>query len=101
MHRLIAGGAVVLILLLSIDAAACRADSDCPGGSRCVKTFGEREWVCERGVTPIEGEPGRHVGDPGRPKGTEGQRCEFGGDCVEGLYCMEAGNSGVRVCRHY
>ena len=101
MHRLIAGGAVVLILLLSIDAAACRADSDCPGASRCVKTFGQREGVCERGTTPIDGERGRQVGDPNRPEGTEGQPCEFGGDCVDGLYCLEQGNSGMRVCRPY
>ena len=101
MHRLMAGGAFGLILLLSIDAAACQFDNDCPGGGRCVKTFGDREGVCERGVAPPHGQPERNVGGRDRPKGLEGQRCEFGGDCANGLYCMQTSNPEVRVCRPY
>ena len=101
MLRLLAGVWLALIVLVPSDGFACRADSDCTGPARCVKTYGEREGVCERGVAPVDEQPGRHVADPERASGTEGQRCEFGGDCVEGLYCMPTSNPKIRVCRHY
>jgi hypothetical protein len=101
MHRLIVAGVAASSLLFAIDAAACRTDTDCPGGSRCVKGFGEPAGVCERGVRPVDETAERRIIDPGPAEGGEGQPCEFGGDCAEGLYCMDTGYSGKRVCGRY
>ena len=99
MHRLLATGAICLILLLSRGAAACHTDTDCPAASRCVRTFGQPEGVCERGVAPVDGEVRRRLGEPGAPKGTEGQICEFASDCAAGLSCDAQANSSIRTCR--
>jgi len=99
MRRVLAGGAISLILLLSIDAVACQGDRDCPAASRCVRTtFGQSEGVCERGVAPIEGEGRPRVGESGAPKGTEGKPCEFTEDCAPGLVCAAQSNSSLRLC---
>jgi hypothetical protein len=98
MLRLLAGGAGVLILLLSTDARACWNDRDCPGASRCVRTWGGKEGVCEHGIAPIQGDDPRRIGHPGRPKGTQGQACELNVDCMEGFVCAMQPNTDVRIC---
>jgi len=98
MRRLLAGGAITLILVLSTDVDACQVDQDCPAASRCVRTFGQPEGICERGVPPIEGDEQRRIGDPANPKGTEGKPCEFTIDCASGLTCAAQSNSSLRVC---
>jgi hypothetical protein len=98
MHRLLAVGAGALILLLSTDGQACWNDRDCPGASRCVRTWGGSEGVCEHGIAPIQGDDHRRIGDPNRPKGTQGQACELTVDCMEGLVCAMQANTSVRIC---
>ena len=49
-----AGVVIILIFFFSLDAAACQNDRDCPAASRCVRTFGQLEGVCERGVGPVD-----------------------------------------------
>lgn len=98
MRHLLTGGAITLILLFSTDSVACQNDRDCPAASRCVRTFGQTEGICERGVAPIEGDEQRRIGDPAAPKGTEGKPCEFTIDCVSGLTCVAQSNSSLRVC---
>ena len=96
MRRLLCGGAIALILLLSMDAIACKVDSDCPDSFRCVWLFGELEGLCERGVTDWD-EPSRV--SPANRNTTEGKRCELDGDCDAGMTCMAQGNTDRRVCR--
>jgi hypothetical protein len=96
MYRLLAG--IPLILLLSTDAAACQTDQDCGGASRCVRTWGQSQGVCERGIAPIQGDDPRSFGNPNRPKATEGQACELTVDCMQGLVCAMQPNSEARIC---
>jgi len=98
MHRLLAGAAVPLILLLSTDGRACQTDQDCGGASRCVRTWGQNDGVCERGMAPIQGDERRPLGDPNRPRATEGKACELTVDCVQGLFCLAQPNTDARVC---
>ena len=98
MHRLFAAGAIALILLFSSDAFACQHDRDCPAASRCVRTWGQGQGFCERGVAPIEGDETRRIGDPSAPRRTEGQSCELTVDCVPGLVCAMQSNGDVRIC---
>lgn len=98
MYRVIAGVAILLILMLSRDALACRSDQDCGGASRCVRILGQIDGVCERGLPPIQGDDHRRLGDPDRPKGTQGQACELTVDCMEGLVCAMQPNTDVRIC---
>ena len=98
MHRLLAGGATALILLLSTDGRACWNDRDCPAASRCVRTWGPGEGVCEHGIAPIQGDDPRRIGHPDRPKATEGQACELTVDCMRGLVCSMQPNTDARIC---
>ncbi len=98
MHRLLAAAAIPLILLLSTDARACQNDRDCGAASRCVRTPGQLDGVCERGLAPIQGDDPRRIGHPDRPQGLEGQVCELTVDCVQGLFCVMQPNTDVRIC---
>jgi hypothetical protein len=98
MHRLLTAGAIPLIFLLSADAPACQTDRDCGGAGRCVKTWGQIDGVCERGLPPIQGDDPRPVGHPDRPRSAEGQACELTVDCVQGLVCAMQPNTSARIC---
>jgi len=98
MHRLLAAGPIALILLLATDGRACWNDRDCPAASRCVRTWGGGEGVCEHGIAPIQGDDPRRVGDPNRPRSKERQPCELTVDCMEGLVCSMQPNTDVRIC---
>jgi hypothetical protein len=98
MHRLLAAGAIALILLLATDGEACWSDQDCGGAHRCVRTWGGGEGVCERGIAPIQGDDPRRIGDRDRPRSKERQPCELTVDCMEGLVCSMQPNTDVRIC---
>ena len=98
-HR-ISYGALVLFLLLSVDAAACRNDRDCPAASRCViSSFGGDEGVCQHGVEPVQGDPRRSIGDREGRTLDQGETCEFTVDCRQGLTCERVENSSLRTCQ--
>lgn len=96
MRLLVAGGATLLILLLSMDAFACQDDRDCPDSFRCVWLFGELEGLCERGVTHWD-EPNRV--SPANKNTTGGKRCDIDSDCDAGMTCMVEGSPDHRICR--
>ena len=99
MRCLLACGAFALALLVSLDAAACQHDRECPAASHCVFVFGRSEGFCERGVSPVGGQEVRRLGDPDAPKSGEGSPCEFAGDCAAGLTCTPERDSSLRMCR--
>lgn len=99
MQWIFACGATVVFLALPIEASACRGDWDCPATSRCVKSFGQLNGTCERGLPPINENDRRTVGDPRNPKKTLGKACQFDIDCASGQSCVAQGNTGLGVCR--
>jgi hypothetical protein len=96
MRLLIPGGAIALILLFSMDAAACHSDSECPGATYCVRLFGETEGLCEKGVTNWDA---KKPVAPANKNTTEGKRCEMNSDCDAYMSCVAEPNLKYRVCR--
>jgi hypothetical protein len=85
------------ILLFAIDAFACQIDRDCPPTSRCVRSWGRIEGICQRGIAPDPGEEPRRIGEEG-PKAREGEQCEMTIDCAPGLLCTIERDSSLSVC---
>ncbi|HEY8152881.1 MAG TPA: hypothetical protein VII72_01995 [Myxococcota bacterium] len=98
MRRLFVVASIASILLLGVDAVACQTDTDCSAASRCIRTFGQLEGVCERGISPVQGVERRPLGAPGTPKGEEGHPCELEEDCGSGLHCVAKTDSTTRIC---
>jgi hypothetical protein len=96
--RIFALGVITLIFLLSSDSNACETDQDCPATSRCVRVFGERHGVCERGPAPIQGDPRRGADEGSSRKGMLGDACYDDGDCVRGLRCTAESSTRRRNC---
>jgi hypothetical protein len=96
MRVLLWAAPIALILLLSIDAAACTSDSDCPGSTYCVRLFGELEGLCEKGVTNWDA---KKPVAPANKNTTEGKRCEVDADCDAYMSCVAQPNLKYRVCR--
>ena len=98
--RLLALTAISAFLLISLDAAACNNDRDCPAASRCVKLRWGDPGVCKHGVTPIEGEKPELVPTKDGSKLAVGEPCQFTIECAEGLECRRDPNGSGQYCSY-
>jgi hypothetical protein len=99
MHRIFAWAALAALLVLPGEASACEGDGDCPGHSRCVRSFGQLSGVCERAASSSERREPRRVGDPREPGGSVGAPCDFESDCADGLRCVRQSGTRQKSCR--
>jgi hypothetical protein len=80
------------------DAQACRFDTDCAVGSKCLKAQFELEGVCAGGNDPgndSDRNPYRNQMDT---SGKVGNTCSFDTDCGVGNRCFKDMGSIKGVC---
>ncbi len=90
--------AVLVLALSSVQAMACRFDTDCSPGSKCVKGSGQVIGMCTGGQSPGNRYDRKPYRDPFDPNRTAGNTCSFNIQCGPGNHCqMGLGIYGVCV----
>ncbi len=89
---------LALFFALEAPAIACRFDTDCNPGSRCIKKSGSIYGICAGGSFPGNRNDRVPVDAPLDPNRTYGDTCRFDTDCGPGSECVkESGIYGVCV----
>lgn len=98
MSRLTAVALGGLLALVALPSHACRFNTDCEVGSKCVKEAGKIEGMCMAGMNPgndNDRSPYRNVLDI---TGSEGNTCSFNTDCGVGAKCAKESGRLQGVC---
>ncbi|PPD05409.1 MAG: hypothetical protein CTY29_01210 [Methylobacter sp.] len=85
----------MLIMLLGLSAAsvyACQVDNDCALGSRCVRTAGQLNGVCQGGNNPGNQNDKNPYRTPGDFTGKKGNTCTLNTDCGISGKCVKGNN---------
>ncbi len=90
---------LVLTLSFSTQAFACRFNTDCEVGSKCMKEPGKLNGYCEGGLNPGNQNDRKPYHDPLDITGSVGDTCRFNTDCGIGAKCVKEAGALNGVCR--
>lgn len=95
------GGATLVMILWSVGASACRYDTDCSVGSRCVKGTFDQYGYCGGGSNPGNSSDRNPVFRPtgsGQAPSGSGRTCVSDFQCGVGGRCLKEGFNPRGVC---
>jgi len=80
--------ALLVLIAVADSASACRWDTDCAVGSRCLKGEYPMHGICAGGLNPGNSNDLRPVSEPLKPWKRTGNTCIYDLDCGIGGQCV-------------
>jgi hypothetical protein len=89
---------IVVLVLASAPALACKSDVDCDIGSKCLLQAGQPEGFCTSTRTPGHADNGGLSHDPTDPTKTNASSCDVDLDCGPMGKCLRSPGKVTGSC---